>query len=243
MVKILFGVFIALLVGTLAIIIIPLTALGLVPGLSPLFGASAKDFGIKVTKEDSFAAHAKAGIEIVSLAKNTDPNKDFTLEGRKDTSFTLDSKELTAFTNNRPWIKYPIKNVQVRIDKDGTIESSATLIVSRVMPFAVALGYSESQIKDAMKKFSIPPFEVPVYVKGKGSVLNDVVSINAQIIKIGAIPVPGDIVKQINKGAEPVLDDIIQKHSASFHAETLNFADGRMIFKGTVPRKQYVMTE
>ena len=243
MLKILFGVFVALLVGTLAIILIPLTALGLVPGLSPLFGAGPKDFGIKVTKEDSMAARAKAGIEIVSLPKNADQSKDFTLEGRKDSSFTLDSKELTAFTNNRPWIKYPIKNVQVKIDKDGTIESSATLIVSRVMPFAVALGYSETQVRDAMQKYNIPPFEVPVYVKGTGSVLNDVVTINAQNIKIGAIPVPGDIVSQINKGAESILDDIIQKHSASFHAETLNFTDGRMIFKGTVPRKQYVMTE
>jgi len=180
MLKILFGVFVALLVGTLAIILIPLTALGLVPGLSPLFGAGPKDFGIKVTKEDSMAARAKAGIEIVSLPKNADQSKDFTLEGRKDSSFTLDSKELTAFTNNRPWIKYPIKNVQVKIDKDGTIESSATLIVSRVMPFAVALGYSETQVRDAMQKYNIPPFEVPVYVKGKGSVLNDVVTINAQ---------------------------------------------------------------
>ncbi len=243
MLKVLFGVFVALLVGTLAIIIIPLTALGLVPGLSPLFGAGLKDFGIKVTKEDSLAARAKAGIEIVSLPKNADKTKDFILEGRKDASFTLDSKELTAFTNNRPWIKYPIKNVQVKIDKDGTIETSATLIVSRVLPFAIALGYSESQIRDVMQKFSIPPFEVPVYVKGKGSVSNDAVSINAQNIKIGAIPIPSDIVGQINKGAESILDDIIQKHSASFHAETLNFADGKMNFKGTVPRKQYVMTE
>lgn len=242
MLKILFGVFIALLIGTLAIILIPLTALGLVPGLSPLFGAGPKDFGIRVTKEDSLAARSKAGIEIVSLPKNAE-QKDFTLEGRKDASFTLDSKELTAFTNNRPWIKYPIKNVQVKIDKDGTIESSATLIVSRVMPFAVALGYSESQIRGVMQKFNIPPFEVPVYVKGKGSVINDTVSINAQNINIGAIPVPGDIVGQINKGAESILDDIIQKHSTSFHADTLNFTDGRMIFKGTVPRKQYIMTE
>jgi len=242
MLKILFGIIITLLLIIIAIILIPLTALGLVPGLSPLFGAGPKDFGISITKEDSLAARAKAGIEIVSLAKNADPSKDFTLEGRKDANFTLDSKELTAFTNNRPWIKYPIKNVQVIIDKDGTIESSATLIVSRVMPFAVALGYSEGQIKDVMQKYNIPPFEVPLYVKGKGSVINDVVSIDAQNIKIGAIPVPGDIVTQINKGAESILDDIIQKHSASFHAETLNFSDGKMNFKGTVPRKQYVMT-
>ena len=94
-----------------------------------------------------------------------------------------------------------------------------------------------------MQKYNIPPFEVPLYVKGKGSVINDVVSIDAQNIKIGAIPVPGDIVTQINKGAESILDDIIQKHSASFHAETLNFSDSKMNFKGTVPRKQYVMTE
>lgn len=224
------------------IVLVALTVFGLVPGLSSLVGAGPKDLGIRITKEDSAQAIAKMGIELVPL-KTTGTIKDYTFEGKKDISITLDSKELTAHSNNRPWKNYPVKNLQILIHPDGTIESSGTLVVSKAIPYAMALGYSEGQIKDAMQKYNIPPIEVPIYIKGKGSVFNDSVSVNAQTVQIGAIPVPGDIVAQANKEAESVLDDVIQKHSSSFHAESVSFDDGKMNFKGQVPKKIYIETK
>lgn len=224
------------------IVLVALTVFGLVPGLSSLVGAGPKDLGIRITKEDSAQAIAKMGIELVPL-KTTGTIKDYTFEGKKDISITLDSKELTAHSNNRPWKNYPVKNLQILIHPDGTIESSGTLVVSKAIPYAMALGYSEGQIKDAMQKYNIPPIEVPIYIKGKGSVFNDSVSVNAQTVQIGAIPVPGDIVAQANKEAKSVLDDVIQKHSSSFHAESVSFDDGKMNFKGQVPKKIYIETK
>jgi len=238
MAKILIGI----LLTPLIIILIALTIVGLVPGLSSLIGAGPKDLGIRITKQDSLDSFAKVGSEFVSL-KKTDTIKDYTFEGKKDATFTMDSKELTAHSNNRPWINYPLKNVQILIHPDGTIEGSALLVISKAIPYAMGLGYSETQIQDAMKKYSIPPFEVPFYVKGKGSVLNDKVSVNAQTVQIGSIGIPGNIVAQANKEAESVLDDVIQKHTDGFHADSVTFENGKMNFKGQVPQKVYVITE
>lgn len=236
--KIIFGIIVTL--GVL--VLVPLAAIGLVPGLSSLIGSGPKDLGIRITEQDSLHAFSKMGTEYVSL-KNTDTIKDFTLEGKKDATLTMDSKELTAFSSNRPWKYYPLKNVQIKIHTDGTIESSAILVISKAMPYAIGLGYSADEIEGAMKKYNIPPFEVPFYLKGKGSVLNDKVAVNAQEIKIGFIPVPDDIISKANSEAESVLDDIIQKHKEGFHAESVTFEDGKMHFKGQVAKKAYYITE
>lgn len=231
--------------GVLVLVgVVALSMLGIVPVLSGAFGAGPKDLGIRYTKEDSLAARQKSGnTEIISLPQNTPLSEDFRLEGKKDMQFVMDSKELTAHSNNRPWKNYPVKNLQIKISDDGTIEASATLIISKAMPYAMGLGYSEQQIQDAMRKYNIPPFEVPIYVLGKGSVKNDSVSVGATSVKIGAIPVPGNIVSRANTEAESVLNDVIRKHSNAFHAEEVSFADGKMKFVGQVPVKEYVITE
>ena len=236
--KILFGVLLTLLI----IILGSLTILGLVPGLSSLIGAGPKDLGIRITKQDSQSAIAKVGSEFISI-KSSDTIKDYTFEGKSNRSFTMDSKELTAHSNNRPWKNYPAKDVQVFIHQDGTIESSGRLVISKAIPYAMGLGYSEVQIRDAMQKYFIPPFEVPFYVEGNGSVLRDSVIVDARNIKVGAVSLPAEIVAKVNIEAESVLNDIIQKHSNSFHAESVTVADGKMKFKGQVPQKVFVFTQ
>jgi hypothetical protein len=222
------------------IVFVGATLLGFVPVLSPLI-AGPKDLGIRITVADSQAAMTKVGTEIIALPSGTASSEDFRLEGKKDANFTMDSKELTANSNNRPWKNYPVRDVQVKILPDGTIEGSAVLIISKAMPYAEALGYSETQIRDAMEKYHIPPFEVPVYVRGKGSVINDSVSVNASNVTIGIIPIPGSIVAKANKEAESVLNDIIRKHSSAFHADSVTFDNGLMTFKGQVPVKEFVI--
>jgi len=238
MLKFLLGFIVALIILT----VLPLAFLGLIPGVSTLIGAGPKDLGIKITKADSLAAQKKIGVEIIPI-KNGIAKEDFTLEGKRDVSITINSKELTAHSNNRPWKNYPMKNLQIKIYDDGTIESSGTLIVSKAIPYAMGLGYSEQQIKDAMAQYKIPSFEVPIYIKGLGSVTNDVVSVNAQTVRIGVFPIPSNIVAEANKGAEVVLEDIIKKHSDAFHADEVSFKNGKMTFIGQLPKKQYVITE
>jgi hypothetical protein len=237
--KILLGIIITLVI----IVVIPLALLGIIPGLSTVFGAGQVDFGIKITKEDSKAAIDKVGVEIIALPKGTEAKDDFKLEGKKDVDFTLDSKELTAHSNYRPWKNFPVKNMQIRINMDGTVEGSGILVVSKAIPYATALGYSEEQVKEAMEKYKIPSLEVPFYVKGNGGVTNNKVTVNASTVKVGAVTVPANIVSQANKEAESVLEDIIQRHKENLNYENLSFSDGKMHLKGQVSEKEYVTTE
>lgn len=234
-------IFLSLVIIIVAII---LAGIGVIPGLSNLIGAGQKDLGIRYALDDSRAAWKKSGgTEIISLPSDASPADDFRLEGKKSVSFTMNSTELTAHSNNRSWKNYPVKNIQIKIHDDGTIESSAILLVDKAMPYAMALGYSEQQIRDAMKTYAIPPFAVPIYVLGKGSVRNNSVQVDARTVKIGAIPIPGDIVARANKEAESVLNDVIAKHTDAFRADEVSFADGTMTFIGAVPEKEYVITK
>ncbi len=219
-----------------------LTYLGVMPWSSS-FGVGQKDLGIKVTKEESAAAIGKVGTQIIALPAVTPNENSFRLEGTKIANFIMDSQEISAHSNNRPWRNYPIKNVQIKIHDDGTIESSAILIVSKAMPYAMGLGYSRDQIKEEKKKYNIPPVEVPIYILGKGSVSNDKVTVDATNVKIGNIAIPSNILSQINTEAKNVLEDLIRRNGRSFHCESLTFANCKLDFKGRVAEKLYVATE
>jgi hypothetical protein len=225
----------------LLIITIPLTLLGVVPVLSSLIGASQVDLGISVTPQETQEAIAKVGTNIITLPSDTALDAGFRLEGSKDASFTMTSQELSAHSNNRPWANYPVRNVQIKIADDGQIEASAILIISKAMPYALNLGYSEAQIRDAMSEYNLPSFEVPIYIRGFGEVIEDKSTVNAQEVKIGAIIIPTHIVNQANTEVKQVIDDLISKHSHSFHAQYLKFKDGQMQFQGTVAENQYVV--
>jgi|GEM_PF-1363607 len=240
MLKFLLGFIASSILISLVAVVGVLTWLGLTP-LSKYFGSGQIDLGIKVTAAQTQAAINKVGTEIISLPSNTAPEQGFKLEGTRPATFTMDSQEISAHSNNRPWKNYPLKNVQIKIHEDGTIESSAVLIITKAMPYAMGLGYTEAQIKAAMQKYQLPPFEVPIYILGKGSVVDDQTSVKAAQLKIGGIQVPSDIVTQLNDAAEVVLDDLIKKNSQSFQCESLAFAKGKMDFKGSVAQKQYVV--
>lgn len=231
-------------VTTLVIIVLAIaTALGIVPVLSSLVGAGPKDLGIHTTVADTKAAKEKVGTEIIYLPAGTDTSKDYTFEGTQQEDFTMDSTELTAYANNDGWANYPFRTIQIKIHDDGSLEGSGILVVSKAMPYATALGYSEEQIRDAMQKYNIPPFEVPFYVTGSGSVTNNNVSVNATTVKVGAVTIPASIVSQANEEAANVLEDIIRKRSTSLMVERLTFENGAMHFKGQSPLKEYLIAQ
>lgn len=229
------------LITILLISIFALSFTGVVPVLSNFVGAGQKDLGLTSTPEKSKAAMNIVGTEIITLASVDDPKDGFRLEGKKDASFTMDSDQISAHSNHRPWKNYPLKNVQIKIHEDGQIESSAILVISKALPYALNLGYSQAQITDAMNKYHLPAVEVPIYIKGYGSVENDQVKVDAKSVKIGGITIPNNLVSQANQEAETVLEDLIQKNSHSFHCESLTFSKGQLQFKGQVAQKQYVL--
>lgn len=235
------GKFLIFIIFVAIVILLPLSLLGQVPLLSSAIGAAPKDLGISINKADSDVSQSKVGTQVVTLSPTTPLYEDYRLEGKKPADISFDSKEATALVNNRAWANYPFKSVQIRINSDGSIETSGIITVKKAMPYAVALGYSESDIKKAMDKYHLPSLEIPFYLKGTGSIINNQVALDVSQAKIGAIPLPSSIVATAQNEAENLIEDIIYRHRDNFNCESLQVENNQIRFKGSVPEKEYVI--
>jgi len=235
------------LLGSVILSLITLTlvggVLGFIPGISTLMGAAPKDLGQRITSEDSLAAQSKTGIEVAKLPKDTLDDKGYSPEGKKALSVTYDSKEVTALVNNLTWKNFPAKNVQIKINPDGSIESSGVIIISKAIPFAEGLGYSADQVKQAMEKYRLPKFEVPYYLKGNGNIKNNNVTLSVSSFKIGAIPVPQNITNNAAFEAVSFIENLINRYQDHYSAESLIFDNGKVAFTGQVPEKINVVAD
>jgi hypothetical protein len=92
-----------------------------------------------------------------------------------------------------------------------------------------------------MSTFSLPPLEIPYYIKGTGGATDNDITINVSSFRIGYIPVPTDIVNKVAVAVETVLEDLIRKNSQSVSIESVRFENGQVYGKGTVAEKQYVI--
>ena len=239
MIKFLVGFFAAIFIISLLVG----GALGLVPGISSVLGASPKNLGQKITLADSLAAQNKTGIEVVSLPKTTPNNKGLIAEGKKPLSASFNSQELTALANNRTWKNFPVKNVQIRVNPDNTLESSGIIVVAKAIPFAEGFGYSASQVKEAIEKYKLPQIEIPYYIKGSGEVKNNDVSLTVSTMKIGVVPVPQNITDSAAEGAVLFLEDLMRKYQANFSAQSISVQNSELNFIGQVAEKIKVVSE
>jgi len=217
--------------------------LGFVPGVSTLMGASPKNLGQNVTREDSLAAQSKASVEIIALPSGTTDKDGYIPQGTKNLDTTFSSKEITALLNNRTWKNFPAKNVQVKINPDGSLESSGLLIVSRALPFAEGLGYSAEEVKQAMTKYKLPSVEIPYYISGFGEVKNNDISLSISSLKIGAIPLPQSMTGPLAEEATAFLESLINRYQDNFSAESITSQNGQINFKGRVAEKISVVSE
>jgi hypothetical protein len=239
MLKLLFGS----IIFSLLLITIIGGALGFVPGVSGLMGASPRDLGQKATLAESRATQEKVGTEIVILPAGTPNSQGYIPEGNIPLSTSFTSQELTALANNRTWKNFPVKNVQIRINPDNTIESSGILIVSKAIPFAEGLGYSAAQVKQAMEKYKLPSVEIPYYISGQGEVKNNQVSLSVSSLKIGAIPVPSSITQPATEEAISFLEGLFQRYQANFYAETIKAQNNQVQFVGQVAKQISVVSQ
>lgn len=154
-----------------------------------------------------------------------------------DTEFT--SEELTAFFNeNRPSY-YPLKNVQVKINTDGTIELSASANVDYFLNNILGGKYTRQQIENEIPAIGILPDNVNIYIKFTGSVTQNISYINVKAITVQgvAIPdqyfVPTSIANTISAG----FNDFIAKSNAETGSsyESVYVENGVLKFKGSVP--------
>ena len=211
--------------------------------------------GIKFTQEDFKSARQKSGVDWKEESDNLQTSISFS--GSHDTNTSWTSEEMTALLNDRPWKYWPISEVQLKINNDGTAEMSGIFDEKKLEGYAAAIGTPQVVVD----RLPILPSRAAFYLKGTGSLSNNQVSkFDITSAKLNRIPIPtglllgrnqlttqtayaddvtSELAKYSGKKAH-VVNFINEKLSwvKGFFASRAEFKDGKIEFEGKLPDQE-----
>ncbi|MCX6736608.1 MAG: hypothetical protein NTW73_00755 [Candidatus Parcubacteria bacterium] len=213
--------------------------LGIIPGVAKIFGSDKpRDLGIKFTADNYKTADTKAQVKIETMASAMTVKDGLVVSGKKDVINSFSSEELTAVLNTHSsnWKYYLITDAQIKIDTDGSVAFSGLLNFDRFAGYSEATGINYTEIKSVMDKFKIAPGVLAVYVDGTPTVKSGKVNLVVNKAEFGRMSIPGSLITK-NQG---VINDFFSQQInmlPGFYIESLDFENGNMNFKGTMPEK------
>jgi hypothetical protein len=234
-----------LLVIVIVIVILILGAVlvlgyfGLVPGVSSLFGSDKpRDLGVTWTPADYTQAHAQTGVEVKVSEGNPVAAQSIISTGSHSAKLNLTGTELTAVINNNSgnWKYFPISDVQLKMNADGSAQMSGMLYLNRLAGYTAATGASYADVETVMGYFKLLPEKIPFYVTGTPSITNNVANLNLASAELGRIPVPQNLISD-NTGAINNFFTAQINAFPGFSAKSANFAGGALNFDGTLADK------
>jgi len=253
-------VLLVVVVGLVLVGVIILGMLGFIPGLSTLLGANRpRDLGVTYTEADYAAARSKSQLEYEALPSDTSVEQSLQRSGTRPVTATWSSAELSALMNDRPWRYWPIKDVQLRVNNDGTAELSGVVMRDKLPGYGAAIGVPQAVI-DTVVKF-LPP-NPAFYVKAKTSLTNNQVSdFDVQSVYLGKLSIPVDTLlslQSVNLVPRAYAEDLtgeLTKYSGKkaavvefinarlskitgFFAKRAYFSDGKLNFDGSLSAKE-----
>jgi hypothetical protein len=218
--------------------------LGLVPAVSKLLGTNKpRDLSVRYANIDVAKIYESIGTK-TSIARGgfiSSTEAALLLKGEIPIKFSLTSEELTALANSS--LDYnPFSDIQIKIGQDGAVQASGMLATDKIISYGKSLSSGEKETNTAQKKLKIPTPNIPVYVKGKLSVVEGKVHMDFQAIEIGKISLPIFLIEKIS----PQITNSMNSATNSFqgiYIKSLLFNEGKMSFEGTVSAKRTVLSE
>ncbi|MFA5827788.1 MAG: hypothetical protein WC841_00295 [Candidatus Shapirobacteria bacterium] len=225
------------LVLLIATPILILGYLGFIPKLSSVLGSDKpRNLGVVYTDSDLNSVVQKNGIEMSEMATSSaEPKNSIKYSGSKTVSVSLTSEEITALSNSPTWKYYPVSDIQIKLNSDGSGEASGILILDRLTGYLGAIGISPDVAQTAADYLKIKG-STPFYFKGIVSVQNNKVSLDTQKIEIGKLPIPVNLVKE-NQHYLAQLAEIRIDSVPGLSVKSFNLVGGRVNFEGTLPEK------
>jgi len=129
---------------------------------------------------------------------------------------------------------FPLHNVQVRFNPDGTGEASGYLKIGTAISLARNLGYSNSDINKGKEYIKYVAGDLPFYVKGTGGMTNNVLTINPATLQVGRVTVPESITKLV----AVAMGDMIERRISQIGGADIkdaSFKGGVFHLDGSVP--------
>lgn len=233
--KILFFLLILVIVGVFA-----LGYLGFIPGFSTLLGADRpKDLGIKYSEESKKSAVSKLQVVYEQLPASS-ANTSLVLTGSHAVDKSFSSEELTALADTRQtqYKYFPFKNVQIRVNADGSIEGSAILEFNTALSYLHTMGVSTDQVNKVVEKLSIVRGDLPVYLKGSGEIINNASQITVESAQIARINVPKGYINTYGPALNTLVDKVISSRRPNYDIRSLKIENGKIHFIGNSPDKE-----
>jgi hypothetical protein len=194
-----------------------------------------KDLGVKYTKADIDSVNKKLGITYGSLPASSDPVSSIKISGKKQLDQQITESELTALLNqpSEQWKNYPVKNVQMKINADGSVEMTGKILADRFEAYSEATNLPERYKSLAEDKASLVPVNPSFYYKGDYVIKNNKLEGEMTELKIGPLTVPKDWVDNNKDFISGLIDDRLK--SAGMQVESATFTDGKLDIKGSTP--------
>lgn len=213
-----------------------LTYMGIMPGLSSVFGTNKpKDLGITYTQQNFDQAKSNIKIAYEILPSNLTGPDSVVYEGKSEIDTALTGAEITALKNERKWKYDPLENTQIRFNDDGTTEVSASINKEKIFDYAASIGVSTgdiAKVREALAKIPVTP---NIYVKGTFEITNNqVTNLNLSQVQIGKLSVPANIVSE-NQHYLGELAEMQFNKIPEFNAQSVKVEDSQLKFKGTIP--------
>ncbi len=236
--KILRGIFFLLFIVVVIAIVI-LGYLGFIPILSDLMGSTKpRDLGIKYTQADYDSAGVKNKVKIIVVDSAPDIQSSIICFGSQAIEASFTQEELTARINmnSQNWKYFPVKNVQVKINQDGTAESSGLLMIDNLEGFAQAIGFGDIDIQKVLSKLKFVRKEIPFYVNFTPTVSEGQANIIVKKAEIGRLAMPQDFSEQYKQEINYYISRIISSSAfPGLYVTSMNLDGGQMNFKGRLP--------
>lgn len=181
--------------GCLVAILTVFIIIGLLAGAAAIFLPGffgPKNLNAKTSQKAYESALVKLGY-VKDEAPSTGKSEDYVYKyGEiKKVNTTLTSEELSSFFNlNRPDY-YAIKNVQIRVNTDNTVEISASINTKYFLDKVLGSKYNQEDIKKAVPILGILPGTINIYTKAAGAISNNKASnLNINDVEIMGINIP-----------------------------------------------------
>ncbi len=182
-----------------------------------------KTLGVTYNKEDYSSIMTKLDYIKDEVPTGNIEDYEYKYTGLKDVDIEFTSQELTAFFNeNRP-NNFPVKNVQIKINNDGTIEASGSANVDYFLENVLVGKYSREQIKEEVPALGLLPSNVNLYLKVHGSITSNKSTLEIDDVSVQGISVPkylyesNEAINTVTAGIDKLMADFNAKTGSDFY--------------------------
>ena len=195
-----------------------------------------KNLGVRYTKADLDSVNTKLGITYNSLPSSNIPTESLKIQGSKPLDAQITESELTALLNqpSSQWKNYPVKNVQFKINDDGTIEVTGNILVKRVNDYSAATNLPSKYTDLVADKINLVPVNPSFDYKGTYTIENGKLQGEMTELKVGQLAVPKDWTDNNKDFIQGFVDDRL--NSAGMTVQSATFTNGKLDIKGSIPQ-------